>query len=224
MERGKLMSIILSPSVLSADFGHLAEIIDETEKAGSDWIHIDVMDGVFVPNLSFGFPIVRAIRKCTKLPLDVHLMITESEKYIEKFIESGADIITFHAEATKDIAQCIDLINTNEKKAGLAIRPGTSYKTVLPYLDRLDMVLCMTVEPGYGGQKYLDEMNDKIRLLRDTVGNDFLIQVDGGITVANITEPIKAGANVIVAGSAVYSGSIEDNIKELRCRMACEII
>ena len=214
------MDIILSPSVLSADFRYLADEIGKTEKAGADWIHIDVMGGVFVPNISFGFPIVSAIRKCTKIPLDVHLMIKDPERYIERFIEAGADIVTFHAEATKDIEKCIDIINSHGIKAGLAIRPGTSYETVLPYLDKLYMVLCMTVEPGYGGQKYLSEMNDKIRQLRDAAGDDMLIQVDGGINAETISEPIRSGANVIVAGSAVYSGNIYNNIIELKRRAA----
>lgn len=210
------MSIIISPSILSADFTHLADTIHNTQQAGADWIHIDVMGGVFVPNISFGFPIVKAIRECTTLPLDVHLMIKDPEKYIDRFIDAGADIVTFHYDATNNIDQCIDTIKYRGKKAGLAIKPDSPYEAVLPYVNRLDMVLCMTVEPGYGGQKYIRKMNDKIKQLRNSVGEDFLIQVDGGINADNIDEPIKAGANVIVAGSSVYNGSIEDNIIKLK--------
>ena len=214
------MEIILSPSILSADFANLGEMVVQTKKAGAEWLHIDVMDGIFVPNISFGFPVIEAIKGYADIVFDVHLMITKPERYIERFIKSGADVLTFHAEATNDIGGCIDIIKSYGVKAGLAISPKTPYNAVLPYIDRLDMVLCMTVEPGYGGQKYIKEMENKIKAVRDYVGNDFLIQIDGGITAENIIEPIKAGANVIVAGSAVYNGNIYDNIMELKSR--CE--
>lgn len=209
------MEMILSPSILSADFAALGKQIERLEKVGVEWIHIDVMDGMFVPNLSFGFPIVSSLRKITSLVLDVHLMIHAPERYIERFIDAGADMVTFHAEATADIDRCIGIIKEKGAKAGLAISPDTPYDVVLPYLDKIDMVLCMTVEPGYGGQAYMSAVEDKIRKIREFAGDDMLIQVDGGINPKNIIEPVAAGANVIVAGSAVFNGDVEENIKEL---------
>ena len=209
------MEIILSPSILAADFSRLGEDIKTVTDAGAKWLHIDVMDGVFVPNISFGMPVVENLRKISELYFDVHLMITRPERYIERFVSAGADSVTFHAEATDDIDKCIDIIKACGADAGLAISPKTPYETVLPYIDKLNMILCMTVEPGYGGQKYIKDVESKIRLLRDYVGDDYHIQVDGGIAPGNIIEPIRAGANVIVAGSSVFNGDIETNIKEL---------
>ena len=210
------MEMILSPSILSADFAELGKQIEKLENAGVKWVHVDVMDGMFVPNLSFGFPVVSSLRKITSLVLDVHLMIHAPERYLSRFIDAGADMVTFHAEATDDIDKCISIIKENNAKAGLAISPGTPYDAVLPYLDKIDMILCMTVEPGYGGQVYMKEIESKICKIRELAGDDMLIQVDGGIYPGNIIEPIKAGANVIVAGSAVFNGDIEENIKELK--------
>lgn len=209
------MEIILSPSILSADFAELGRNVDETARAGAKWLHIDVMDGVFVPNISFGFPIVSALRRVSDMFLDVHLMIVEPERYLARFADAGADMITFHAEAAKDISKCIDIIRSCGVKTGLAISPNTPYEVVLPYIGRLDMILCMTVEPGYGGQKYIAEMEEKIAAVRKAAGEDFLIEIDGGVEAGNISRPIAAGANVIVAGSAVYNGSITDNVREL---------
>lgn len=210
------MEIILSPSILSADFSKLGEQIHEVEESGNKWLHIDVMDGVFVPNISFAFPVIESIRPVSNLFFDVHLMITEPERYIQRFIDAGADLVTFHAEATKDIEGCIDIIKANNKLASIAINPNTPIDVVIPYLDKVDMVLCMTVEPGYGGQKYIASVEEKLKKLRALAGPDLLIQVDGGVSAANICEPAAAGANVIVAGSAVFNGSISERIKELR--------
>lgn len=209
------MEIILSPSLLAADFGKLAEQIKEAEKAGAKFLHLDVMDGIFVPNISFGLPVIEALRKYTDMVFDVHLMITEPERYIERFIDAGADIVTFHAEATEKIDECIEIIHNRKKKAGLAISPKTPADVVCPYLDKLDMVLCMTVEPGYGGQKYMPDMEPKIAAVREKAGKDMLLEVDGGIGAKNIMAPVNAGANVIVAGTAVFGGKISENVTEI---------
>ncbi len=209
------MEIILAPSILAADFGILGRQVKEAESAGAKYLHLDVMDGVFVPNISFGIPVIRSIRKHVGTVFDVHLMITEPERYIGRFIDAGADIVTFHAEATRDIAGCIDMIKERNKRASVAISPKTSLDAVLPYIDRLDMVLCMTVEPGYGGQSYMTEVEDKVRELRRKAGESFDIEVDGGINEETIIRAVNAGANVIVAGTAVFEGDITANVERL---------
>ena len=209
------MEIILSPSVLAADFGKLGEQIQEAEKAGAKYLHLDVMDGIFVPNISFGIPVIQSLRKYVNTVFDVHLMITQPEKYIQNFIDVGADVVTFHLEATENVEECINIIKSNGKKVGIAISPKTPAEKLIPYIDKIDMALCMTVEPGYGGQKYMPEMEDKVRKIREATGPDFDIQVDGGIGAANIMAPVSAGANIIVAGTAVFGGDITDNIKEI---------
>ena len=207
---------ILSPSILAADFARLGEQIKEADEAGAEYIHIDVMDGVFVPSISFGMPVIRTIRKVTNKVFDVHLMIVEPDRYLKEFKECGADSITFHLEATDDAEETIDLIRNLGCRVGMSIKPKTPVEAVRKYLPKLDMLLLMTVEPGFGGQKYIPESTERIRRVRqmaDGMGLDLDIQVDGGITVENAKIVLDAGANVIVAGSAVFGGSITENVK-----------
>lgn len=207
---------ILSPSILAADFARLGEQIKEADEAGAQYLHIDVMDGVFVPSISFGMPVIRTIRKVTDRIFDVHLMIVEPERYVKEFRECGADSITFHLEATENADETIDLIRSQGCRVGMSIKPKTPVEAVRKYLSKLDMLLVMTVEPGFGGQKYIPESTERIRQVRkmaDEMGLDPDIQVDGGITVDNAKIVLEAGANVIVAGSAVFRGSITENVK-----------
>ncbi len=207
--------MILSPSILSADFGILAEQIKKAENAGAEWLHIDVMDGHFVPNISFAMPVIKSIRKYTDMFFDVHLMIDKPERYIEEFIKSGADGVTFHIEATEKPRECIELIRKYNKLVGISLNPNTDVSAIEEYLSEVDMVLVMSVEPGYGGQKYITSVNEKIRYLRNKLGEDFKIEVDGGINADNIDTAINAGANIIVAGTAVFNDDIEGSVKEL---------
>ncbi|MCH5263199.1 MAG: ribulose-phosphate 3-epimerase [Lachnospiraceae bacterium] len=209
---------ILSPSILAADFSVLGEQIKEAAAAGAEYLHIDVMDGVFVPSISFGMPVVRTIRKITNIIFDVHLMIVEPERYVREFAQCGADSITFHLEAAEDAEALIDQIHDLGCKAGMSIKPQTPVEAVRKYLNKLDMLLVMTVEPGFGGQKYIPESTERIRQIRQMateLGTDLDIQVDGGITRDNVRVVLDAGANVIVAGSAVFKGSITENIQKL---------
>lgn len=207
--------MILAPSILSADFGILAEQIKQAENAGAKWLHIDVMDGVFVPNISFAMPVIKSIRKYTDMFFDVHLMITKPERYIDEFIKSGADGVTFHIEATENPEKCIEIIKKHGKLAGIAENPNTLLSDIEPYLSDADMALLMCVEAGYGGQEYITAVNDKIRRVRDKMGEDYLIEVDGGITFENVDMALEAGANVIVAGTAVFGGDIGGSVKRL---------
>lgn len=207
--------IILSPSILAADFSKLGEQIREVEESGAAYLHIDVMDGNFVPAISLGMPVISSIRKVSDIVFDVHLMITDPEKYVDEFVRSGADIITFHAEAVSDPGRLIDRIHAFGKKAGIALKPATPVASVQPYLDQLDMLLVMTVEPGFGGQSYLPESTDRIRQAKSMIeeaGTETLIQVDGGIKQDNVQTVLEAGANVIVAGSNIFHGEIGANI------------
>ena len=212
--------IYIAPSLLAADFSNLAQDIERVRQAGANYLHLDVMDGVFVPNISFGPPVIESIRKKTKLFFDVHLMIKHPQRYIDNFVKAGADSITIHYESTSRPRDAIMKIKDFDVKAGIAISPNTPYEAVLPYLDIVDMVLVMTVEPGFGGQAMIPETLEKVRAIKNYIDEHEInvnIEVDGGITAENVHLALDAGANVIVAGSAIFrSKTPRKVIKQMR--------
>ena len=212
------MKYELSPSILAADFNRLGEQIKKVEEAGTRWLHFDVMDGIIVPSISFGMPVLASLKKETSLFMDVHLMITDPGRYVDTFMNNGADMLTVHAEACTHLDRTIAQIKEAGCRAGVALNPATPVSVLEHVLDTVDMVLIMTVNPGFGGQKYIPYCTRKVAVLRnefDRRGLDTDIQVDGGITTDTLPEVLKAGANIFVAGSAVFKGDITKNAKEL---------
>ncbi len=213
---------ILAPSILSADFWNLGEAVRQVEQENIRWLHIDVMDGMFVPSISYGMPVIQGLRRRTELFFDVHLMIERPERYIREFAECGADLINFHIEATERVEETIAMIRALGRKVGITIKPQTSAAAVEPYLELVDMVLVMTVEPGFGGQRLMPHCLDKVSEVRAMIrakGLSVDIEVDGGICVDNVADAVLAGANVIVAGSAVYKGDVRSNVQTLLAKM-----
>lgn len=209
----------LSPSLLSCDFTKLGEEVKKLERNDVPYIHVDVMDGVFVPNISIGIPVIECLRKITDLVLDVHLMITKPERYIENFASAGSDIINFHYEACDDCASAINKIHSLGKKAGITIKPKTDWKQIIPFLDKADLVLVMSVEPGFGGQGFIEETLENVKGLagyKKEKGLGFELEIDGGVKLGNLEKVVEAGAEVIVAGSAIFNGDAEENIRAFK--------
>ena len=217
-----MKKIQISPSILAADFSQLDKEIKKLEEGGADMIHIDVMDGHFVPNLTIGPPVIKALRKCTRIPFDVHLMISPVHKYIKNFSEAGADIITIHPEATENLSESIKLIKNFNKKVGISLNPDTKIDVIDKYLSDIDLILIMSVFPGFGGQKFIPDVLEKIKKLdkiRNTKKLNFEIEVDGGINFSNSKLVIEAGAEILVSGTTVFkenSGNVKKNIETLR--------
>ena len=210
---------ILSPSILSADFKKLGEELETIDKAGAEYVHVDVMDGLFVKSISFGMPVIKSARSATDKVFDVHLMINEPIRYIDEFVKTGADIITVHVEACSDVVATLEKIKAAGVKAGITLNPDTPVSAIKPYMHMVDMVLVMSVNPGFGGQKFIVSSLDKLRevkKLRDELGLDFDIEVDGGINVDNLLSVLEAGANVIVAGSAIFGGDAAENVSNFK--------
>jgi ribulose-phosphate 3-epimerase len=213
-------NIKISPSILSADFSILGEEIKSLEKAGADLIHVDVMDGHFVPNITMGPPIIKMIRKCTKLPFDVHLMISPVEKYIKDFANAGSDIITIHPEATDNLKRAIKTIKSLGKKAGVSLNPKTPISALMDVINEIDLILIMSVNPGFAGQSFMNEVLPKVKELRQLINEKKLeidIEIDGGINFETAPLAIKAGANILVSGTTIFAGgSLKENILKLR--------
>ena len=212
-------NIKISPSILSADFSILGDEIKSLEKAGADLIHVDVMDGHFVPNITMGPPIIKMVRKCTKLPFDVHLMISPVEKYIKAFAEAGADIITIHPEATDNLKRAVSTIKSLGKKAGVSLNPKTPISALMDVINDIDLILIMSVNPGFAGQSFMGEVLPKVTELRKMINDKKLkidIEIDGGINFETAPLAVKAGANILVSGTTIFSGSLKDNIQKLR--------
>ena len=208
---------ILAPSILAADFGNLRKEIETVSEAGAQYIHIDVMDGMFVPSISFGMPVIQSVRSCTDKVFDVHMMVEEPGRYVEDMKSCGADIITVHAEACTHLDRVVNQIKDLGLKAGVALNPATPIQALDCILDQLDMVLIMTVEPGFGGQGFIPECMDKIKAVRAEIqkhGYNCELEIDGGAKLTNTADIVAAGADVIVAGSAVFGGDIADNVKK----------
>ena len=213
------MENILAPSILSANFADMASDFRILEKGGVKWLHVDVMDGLFVPNISLGLTVISSIRKATDMFFDVHLMIVDPIRYIDEFAKAGADLISFHLEATEDADAVIDKIRAAGKKVGIVIKPKTPTEALLPYVEKVDDIMIMSVEPGFGGQSYIPESTKRIAEVKAMAmekNPECLIEVDGGVTFANIPEITDAGANVLVAGSAVYKGDIAANLLKFK--------
>ena len=212
-------NIKISPSILSADFSILGDEIKSLEKAGADLIHVDVMDGHFVPNITMGPPIIKMVRKCTKLPFDVHLMISPVEKYIKAFADAGADIITIHPEATDNLKRAVGAIKSLGKKAGVSLNPKTPISALMDVINDIDLILVMSVNPGFAGQSFMGEVLPKVTELRKMINDKKLkidIEIDGGINFETAPLAVKAGANILVSGTTIFSGSLKDNIQKLR--------
>lgn len=210
---------LLAPSILSADFGNLQRDFDMINQSEADWFHVDIMDGVFVPNISFGFPIMAVLKEHAKKPLDVHLMIENPGTYVEEFAKYGTDTLGVHVEACTHIHRVIGQIKDAGMKASATLNPGTSVEVLRPLLSELDMVLLMSVNPGFGGQKFLPLVYDKIKAVRDMAGSDLLIEVDGGVNLDNCQRLSETGADVLVAGSAIFKGNPKENIKAFKSRI-----
>jgi ribulose-phosphate 3-epimerase len=212
-------NIKISPSILSADFSILGDEIKSLEQAGADLIHIDVMDGHFVPNITMGPPIIKMVRKCTKLPFDVHLMISPVEKYIKAFADAGSDIITIHPEATDNLKRAVGAIKSLGKKAGVSLNPKTPISALMDVINDIDLILIMSVNPGFAGQSFMSEVLPKVTELRKIINDKKLkidIEIDGGINFETAPLAVKAGANILVSGTTIFSGSLKDNIQKLR--------